>query len=114
MGLQQGDPLSPYLPMLAMEVLSQLLEKAKKGGLRQGDPLTLYLLVLAMEVWNQLLERAREGGYLSSFTVKGKGGEVKARDDSKRFSIGRFKYSSLKGKHGKDEGGWHSPKVKDR
>lgn len=32
MGLQQGDPLSPYLPMLAMEVLSQLLEKAKKGG----------------------------------------------------------------------------------
>lgn len=44
--------------------------------MRQGDPLTLYLLVLAMEVWNRLLERAREGGYLSSFTVKGKGGEV--------------------------------------
>ena len=53
---------------------SSFFENSK--DLRQGDPLTLYLLVLAMEVWNRLLERAREGGYLSSFTVKGKGGEV--------------------------------------
>ena len=44
-------------------------------GLRQGDPLSLYLFVLAMEALSCLLRRAREGGYLTDFKVNGKGGE---------------------------------------
>lgn len=32
-------------------------------GLKQGDTLSLYLFVLAMEVFNYLLERARNGDF---------------------------------------------------
>ncbi|RVX16891.1 putative ubiquitin-conjugating enzyme E2 33 [Vitis vinifera] len=38
-------------------------------GLRQGDLLSPYLLVIAMEALGCLLRRAREGGYLSGFKV---------------------------------------------
>ena len=44
-------------------------------GLRQGDPLSLYLFVLAMEALSCLLRRVREGGYLFGFKVFGRNGE---------------------------------------
>ena len=36
MGLRQGDPLSPYLFLFVMEVLSQLLFRARSGGYIEG------------------------------------------------------------------------------
>ena len=44
-------------------------------GLRQGDPLSLYLFVIAMEVFSAFLQRAVEGGYLSGCRVKGRSEE---------------------------------------
>ena len=41
-------------------------------GLRQGDPLSPYLFVIAMEVFSAFLQRAVEGGYLSGCRVKGR------------------------------------------
>ena len=43
-------------------------------GLRQGDPLSPYLFVIAMEVFSAFLQRAVEGGYLSGCRVKGRRG----------------------------------------
>ncbi|KAL6330269.1 hypothetical protein AAG906_040193 [Vitis piasezkii] len=43
--------------------------------LRRGDPLSSYLFVLAMEVLSCLLGRVREGGYLFGFKVLGRNGE---------------------------------------
>ena len=42
-------------------------------GLRQGDPLSPYLFVIAIEVLSSLLSRAREGGFLPGFKVGGQG-----------------------------------------
>ena len=44
-------------------------------GLRQGDPLSPYLFVIAMEVFSCLLRRAISGGFLSGWKVRGRSGE---------------------------------------
>ncbi|RVW14277.1 Transposon TX1 uncharacterized 149 kDa protein [Vitis vinifera] len=40
-------------------------------GLRQGDPLSPYLFVMGMEVLDVLIRRAVEGGYLSGCNIRG-------------------------------------------
>ena len=37
--------------------------------MRQGDPLSSYLFILVMEVLSQLLFRARSGGFIERFKV---------------------------------------------
>ena len=44
-------------------------------GLRQGDPLSPYLFVIAMEVFSSMLRRAISGGLLSGWRVRGRSGE---------------------------------------
>ena len=44
-------------------------------GLRQGDPLSPYLFVIAMEVFSSMLRRAISGGFLSGWRVRGRSGE---------------------------------------
>ncbi|RVW15499.1 putative inactive ATP-dependent zinc metalloprotease FTSHI 1, chloroplastic [Vitis vinifera] len=44
-------------------------------GLRQGDPLSPYPFVIAMEVISCLMRRAISGGFLSRWKARGRGGE---------------------------------------
>ncbi|RVW38638.1 LINE-1 reverse transcriptase-like [Vitis vinifera] len=45
-------------------------------GLRQGNPLSPYLFLFAMEALSQLLSCARNGGFISSFRVGGREGLI--------------------------------------
>ena len=44
-------------------------------GLRQGDSLSPYLFVIAIEVFSCLLRRAIKGVFLSGWRVRGQSGE---------------------------------------
>ena len=40
-----------------------------------GDPLSPYLCLIVMEVFNSLFKRAESGGFLPGWHVRGRGGE---------------------------------------
>ena len=49
----------------------QLAFSPSTKGLRQGDPLSPYLFVMGMEVLDVLIRRAVEGGFLSRCNIGG-------------------------------------------
>ena len=52
-----------------------LLAVFSSKGLRQGDPLSPYLFVIAMEMFSCLLRMAISGGFLAGWRVRGRSGE---------------------------------------
>ena len=49
----------------------QLAFSSSTKGLRQGDPLSPYLFVMGMEVLDVLIRRAVDGGFLSGCNIRG-------------------------------------------
>ena len=49
----------------------QPVSSQSSKGLRQGDPLSPYLFVMGMEVLSNLIRRAVEGGFLSGCRIQG-------------------------------------------
>ena len=45
-------------------------------GLRQGDPLSPYLIVIDMEVFSILVDKATLGGFLFGYNIKNRSGEA--------------------------------------
>ena len=62
-------------------------------GLRQGNPLSPYLFVIGMEVFGRLIDRAMEGNFLTGCNVSGRGEEglvlthLLYADDQIEFSL---------------------------
>ena len=54
--------------VLIKDTLSNFFQSSR--GLRQGDLLFPYLFILAMEALSQLLTRAKNGGYIVGFKVE--------------------------------------------
>ena len=46
------------------------------SGLRQGNPLSPYLFVLGMEVFSLLSDKAKRGGYLLGYNIRSRNGEI--------------------------------------
>ena len=59
--------------MLVNGTLTSFFQSSK--GLRQGDPFSPYLFVIAMEVFSSLLKRVVDGGFMSGCRVKGRSEE---------------------------------------
>ncbi|RVW34045.1 putative mitochondrial protein [Vitis vinifera] len=63
------DSISLELPYEGLEFFPS------SKGLRQGDPISPYLFILGMEVLSALIRRAVQGNYISGCRLRGRGGE---------------------------------------
>ena len=59
--------------VLVNDTPSDLFQSTR--GLRQGDPLLPYDFVIRMRALSCLIDRAVNGGFLSSYRVRGRGGD---------------------------------------